>query len=534
MSDLILPRRFKSQPQTSPQIDKRGVGEKARFALIGTNPRDLVSGTTRTGTAGTSITTASGIAFAPGTTAATWVERISDLDHYLQPFTVNWYGYLRTNVQGILLDSLGSSYGWYFYLSANSASTIRIQFYDLFTASAGSAIANCTDNTLHSLAGTYDGAGTVEYFLDGISIGTAAWTTGTGLIGANQTFGMYDDSAGAAPQRMLAVQAYKGKLAKGETARLAEYPWSVYKSPARRFLGATGIASPDVTLALTGQTLTSATGSLAPSTSKALTGQALATAQGTLTPSLSKELTGQALASTTGALSPSTDKALTGQSLSTAQGTLTPSVGGNVTVAITGQALATAQGTLSPSVAGQAVTAALSGQALTSAQGTLTPAISGVAVTVQLTGQNMTVGQGSFSFEQYAWDTRQGKAQPGTGTFRPLPSHKPEIVEVDIPDEESTCESYPIRDVNPVHLGPKVGLSGAKLPRMAPRNITKTPQVHVPTRNYKTLMQKAGTVEKQIQLSDFAADKQRTLADYPVENKRYLTKPRGEPRLKGN
>jgi hypothetical protein len=100
--------------------------------------------------------------------------------------------------------------------------------------------------------------------------------------------------------------------------------------------------------------------------------------------------------------------------------------------------------------------------------------------------------------------------------------YEPEVVVVDIPEEESTYEHHPIEDVKPIQLGPKVGLSGVRLPRAAMR-----PKVSPPApsgRDYRALMARAGKPQKTIKLSDFPITK----------NKKYLTKTRGPATLKGN
>lgn len=162
-----------------------------------------------------------------------------------------------------------------------------------------------------------------------------------------------------------------------------------------------------VSVALTGQSVTSSAGTVAPSTTVALSGQSVTVSAGTLTPSgdIIVALTGQSVAASAGTLTPSTTVALTGQSVTTAAGTLAPST----IVALSGQSVTTSAGTLAPSttvaLTGQSVTVetgffaipgdksvALTGSSLTVSPGTLTP-----STTVGLTGQSLTVTVGTVT-----------------------------------------------------------------------------------------------------------------------------------------
>lgn len=187
-------------------------------------------------------------------------------------------------------------------------------------------------------------------------------------------------------------------------------------------------SSPDVTVALTGQSLTASGGSLAVTIAPALTGLSLSAAQGSVAAANSKALTGQSLTAALGAITPAnalgisgqastlargtigpvTSRAITGQSGSIAQGSV--SVSADVTVALTGQSLAAAAGSLTP-----ATSKALTGQAITAAQGStlaaLSIGVSGLAlaasqgsvvassnnITIALTGLSLSASQGLFS-----------------------------------------------------------------------------------------------------------------------------------------
>ena len=85
----------------------------------------------------------------------------------------------------------------------------------------------------------------------------------------------------------------------------------------------------DVSVSLTGQSMTSSRGSLAVDHTNALTGQAVTSARGTLTPdnSVLVALTGLGMTSARGSLAVDHANVLTGHSLTVSEGTLTPVIG---------------------------------------------------------------------------------------------------------------------------------------------------------------------------------------------------------------
>lgn len=94
---------------------------------------------------------------------------------------------------------------------------------------------------------------------------------------------------------------------------------------ARIFFGhQSGAASPDVTLALSGQAVTCSAGTLGLTHTQALTGQAATASAGTITPviGLSVALTGQAVTASAGTLVFGNAIALTGSEVAAAAGTL--------------------------------------------------------------------------------------------------------------------------------------------------------------------------------------------------------------------
>jgi hypothetical protein len=201
----------------------------------------------------------------------------------------------------------------------------------------------------------------------------------TGTLNGTGNFVLGAQSAGGSPwDGLLAQIAYwKGR-----------YPTSderaeIYAAGAGLPYADWDAAGGDVTVALTGQSLTAAAGTLTVSNSVALSGSSLTAAAGTLTVSNSVALSGSSLTASTGTLAPALSVPLSGAALSITAGTLTATGGdaGNVTVALTGQSLTISAGTLTPETS-----VALSGSGLTAAAGTLAPelavALAGAALSV--------------------------------------------------------------------------------------------------------------------------------------------------------
>jgi hypothetical protein len=201
----------------------------------------------------------------------------------------------------------------------------------------------------------------------------------TGTLNGTGNFVLGAQSAGGSPwDGLLAQIAYwKGR-----------YPTSderaeIYAAGAGLPYADWDAAGGDVTVALTGQSLTATAGTLTPANAVPLSGSSVTAAAGTLSPSLAVALSGSSLTPSTGTLAPALSVPLSGAALSITAGTLTATGGdaGNVTVALTGQSLTISAGTLTPETS-----VALSGSGLTAAAGTLAPelavALAGAALSV--------------------------------------------------------------------------------------------------------------------------------------------------------
>lgn len=156
--------------------------------------------------------------------------------------------------------------------------------------------------------------------------------------------------------------AWNRSLTEGEVTALSTNPWMVFKPSARKLYVEGGGVSPDVTVAITGQSITASTGTLAPSSSVATSGQSVIASQGSVSTDTSVSGNGLQIAATQGSVVASHDTALAGISVSVNQGFVSPEtlvqgfgqeitaqqgnvfVVGDVTVAIIGQEIVCAQG----------------------------------------------------------------------------------------------------------------------------------------------------------------------------------------------
>ena len=100
----------------------------------------------------------------------------------------------------------------------------------------------------------------------------------------------------------------------------------------------------NVTVALTGQSITSQQGTLTVADGETALGQYATFSAGTLSPGTAIALSGQAITSAQGSVSPATDVSASGQAATFAQGSLT--VVGDITVPLNGQSMTAYQGSV--------------------------------------------------------------------------------------------------------------------------------------------------------------------------------------------
>lgn len=169
----------------------------------------------------------------------------------------------------------------------------------------------------------------------------------------------------------------------------------------------------DVSVNLTGQSVTVSAGSLTSAISQALSGQAVTASAGTVVPAVAQALSGQVITASAGTAVAAIDYALSGQQITTAQGTVGAQSGGDVSVNLSGQAVTVSAGSLTA-----AVSQALSGQQVSTSAGSViaevAPVLSGLGIVVSqgsvgtevggdvsraLTGQSITIEQGTLGTE---------------------------------------------------------------------------------------------------------------------------------------
>lgn len=216
------------------------LGAKARFVLRPQESlNELTHGTAPGGTLGTTISTAGGLAYVPGTSQTTWTVEVDDLDPNIgNSFSIFWYGVLRDNVGSLLLRNSDASYGWQFATGAYGGGQLSIYFYSSWGGNYRGSVATVADGSLHSIIANYDDvAKTVEFFLDGTSIGSGPWTKDpVALNPASQAFSMYATSAKA--HAVVTLQAFKGLLSSTERASLVANPSYIFTSSPVTLTGA--------------------------------------------------------------------------------------------------------------------------------------------------------------------------------------------------------------------------------------------------------------------------------------------------------
>ncbi len=179
---------------------------------------------------------------------------------------------------------------------------------------------------------------------------------------------------------------FRGALSAAEALQLYQAGYQIFQPPQRRiWVGAAG--GGDVSLSITGQSLTANLGALSASVTSSVTGNQTTLQQGTITANVSQTLTGQAISLVQGSVSSDVSTVITGQTVSLAQGSVTDASSGNVTKALSGQSLSVSQGALTASIS-----LALNGQSIVLSGGSVSPAISSA-----LAGQQASVQQGNVS-----------------------------------------------------------------------------------------------------------------------------------------
>ena len=159
-----------------------------------------------------------------------------------------------------------------------------------------------------------------------------------------------------------------------------------------------------------GQATTSSAGLVARAVAYSASGQAATSNAGTVVPALSRSITGSSATSSAGTVVSNVSYSFGGSSITATAGTVTVTAGNDVSVTLTGSSATSSAGSVKSAAAysasGQAASTSsgtvvnqvgypITGQSMTSASGTLTASVSG-DVTISLTGQSISVSQGAL------------------------------------------------------------------------------------------------------------------------------------------
>ena len=278
---------------------------------------------------------------------------------------------------------------------------------------------------------------------------SAGGVASVGQSGTGSSFGDHE---------LYLVGSLTGALSASEAREFTSNPWQIFKpQPRRIWVGAAG--GGDVSLSLTGQSLTANLGALSASVTSSVTGNQTTLQQGTITANVSQTLTGQAISLAQGSVtddsSGNVTKALSGQSLSVSQGALTASI----SLALNGQSIVLSGGSVSPAISsaltGQQssvqqgnvsanISAGLTGQAVVLSNGTVAQA--GSDVTKALTGQQLSIALGVLlekkTIARPSSDTTAGAWLPSAGSslYATLDEVSPDDADYIYTNSVSTCK----------------------------------------------------------------------------------------------
>jgi hypothetical protein len=182
--------------------------------------------------------------------------------------------------------------------------------------------------------------------------------------------------------------AYKIQTTSAAVNPTWSWSGSVYcASSIATFKAAGGSGSPDVTLNLSGQSVTSTGGAFGLQSGLSLLGQQATVSAGTLAYVISKALSGDSVTSSTGTLTQSHSHTISGQAATISAGTLEHSR----SLSLTGVEITVLAGTIGYNVGGD-LTLALSGQQVSVAIGNILGANS-----LGISGQSVTTSAGTFT-----------------------------------------------------------------------------------------------------------------------------------------
>ena len=216
------------------------LGAKARFALWPAESlNELITGTARGGSSGSTVSTVAGLAFLANSSATTWAVVEDDLDPFVSgDFTIHWYGLLRDNTTSGILRTSAGSYGWQLFSQAYNNGDVSLAIYSDGTGDYSFAnVVPITDDTVHSFMMRYTHATTtVDWFFDNAPAGSGTWAISPGAMGPTQNFSI--TGFGAKPHAVVILNCFAGALSDAEIARLYADQAAIFAAPAIDLAGA--------------------------------------------------------------------------------------------------------------------------------------------------------------------------------------------------------------------------------------------------------------------------------------------------------
>lgn len=264
-----------------------------------------------------------------------------------------------------------------------TAGTFQFRFQTSGAYNIPNAIAGNSTTAPNLLLGHVRADGVAEFYVNTIQNVTIASGASTGTITGSQNMRIGSRGTTYLSGQVGDSWFFNGELRPSQIAEFLRDPYAVYRRTKRIFFP---VAGGDVTVALTGASMTASAGTLVSAITYPLTGAAITASAGTLVPDIAYSISGAAITAAAGTLVSAISYALTGAQITSAAGTV-GTEGGDVIVALTGASVTVSAGTLVASVQ-----QALTGAAITSAAGTVTPGIS-----YALTGSQFSAAAGTVA-----------------------------------------------------------------------------------------------------------------------------------------
>lgn len=216
------------------------LGQYCRFAIRPSESvlNELLTGTAMGGTAGTTETIGSDLAYKPASTATTWAIVETDLDPRVGgDFTFFWYGVLPADTAQTIMDCSGTSYGWNLMVGTWGPNLVALDFGTKWGGANQVAISTSTDSvTPIAICAVYtDADRTVKLYKNGTLIKTGLINYEAGVMGANQKFSTKGDPT--KPLKTITMQAFAGAFSSTDVTTLSSSPFKIFSAPPLSLIG---------------------------------------------------------------------------------------------------------------------------------------------------------------------------------------------------------------------------------------------------------------------------------------------------------